>query len=213
MELLNKWHCTSYMRYELTSVVKLTNLTHVTKKLTIKQHTNKVLTKAYLNHSCLWTAIDYVTLHASSKKLVSNNEHYGVFNLALTCFGNQTPQMIKSKKSIAVYKVMKGALSGTNVQLRKTKQRNFLYKMCFLAPELENITFAANVIATQTSTVNSGLGINNVFIWPELDGFDYTALSQMPGLDVTFYYKNFFTYSVKKHTLIACNAKIKRKLN
>lgn len=191
MNNLNKWHCTSLQRYELTSVVKLTNLTYVTKKKpTLKQTNNKMLTKAYLNHCCLWTCTEVITLHASSKKLVNHYEHYGVFNLALTCFGNQTPQIIKSKKSIAVYKVMKGALSGTNVQLRKTKQINFCYKMCFLAPELEKLTFAAKVSATQTTIVNSGYGINNVFIWPELDGFDYTALCQMPGLDVTLSIKN-----------------------
>lgn len=198
MNNLNKWHCTSLQRYELTSVVKLANLTHVTKKPTLKQTNKQVINKAYLNHCCLWTKTQVITLHASSKKLVNHYSHYGVFNLALTCFGNQTPQLVKSKKSIAVYKVMKGALSGTNVQLRKTKQMNFSYKMCFLAPELEKLTFAANVIAPccpgQTTIVNSGYGINNVFIWPELDGFDYTALCQMPGLDVTYSIKNFYFF-------------------
>lgn len=208
MELISKWHCCTLQRYELTTVVKLKlpgccspradPNPKAVKAQTLhprKQH----LSKAYLNHSALWSAVDKVTLHATCKKLLTHMDLYSVFNLALCCFGNQTPQMIKSKKSIAAYKVMKGTLTGTCSQLRKQKQRNFSYKWCFLAPELQSIALAANITlhakkkhqaCEANHCANGGLGINNVFIWPELDAFDYAAFSQMPGLDVTFSYKN-----------------------
>lgn len=235
MDLISKWHCCTLQRYSLTTVVKLKTprlllygsgcetktLVHNTKANFVAKpqwpgsrdrqvFKQPVWTKGYLNHSALWHVIDNITLHATSKKLLNHMELYSVFNLTLCCFGNQTPQMIKSKKSIAAYKLMKHTLIGTCSQLRKRKQRNFSYKWFFLAAELQSIALTANVQhnaslparkplvglwqpSGRAVAVNGdrqgGLGINNVFIWPELDRFDYAGFSQMPGLDVIFYYK------------------------
>jgi ribosomal protein L5 len=134
------------------------------------------INKAYLNHMQFWQALNKTTVHGCSKKLLSMPELYASFSLALTCASCQTPSYVKSKMSVAAFKMMRGSVLGSRCALRGSRQINFCYKWSFLAPS------ADFKLSAKAST---GVGLNNIFVF-ELDILDYDAFEPLPGLELSF---------------------------
>nr|YP_010021553.1 ribosomal protein L5 [Ulva rigida]QOL10394.1 ribosomal protein L5 [Ulva rigida] len=197
------WYQLSIQRYQLPEnhtffSVGLAGGDHVdfktsTKKtlpIQLKGYTKA--TKAHFSHPRLWSSIMQISLHATTKKLLSQSELYTAFYKCFCCCG-QTPRLIKSKQPIAAFKVIKGAIVGVKCHLRKKSTYLFCYKWCFLSADLapfELLIGAEPKLLTRKSEGlgHATMGINNVFILPELDKLNYTLFQAIPGFDLTFYY-------------------------
>jgi hypothetical protein len=142
--------------------------------------------KAYLNHMLSWRRPgltqrhqsrrggNKIVLHSTSAKVCAHPELYGCLNLALSCCGSQTPQAVKSRKSVAAFKVMAGTLVGGRSVLRKATLQAFRYKWTFLSAS-EDLRGPA-----KTRSIGSGF-----FVF-ELGLLDYKAFEPLPGLYIQF---------------------------
>lgn len=137
---------------------------------------------AYHNHMLFWSGFNHfspclnkIILHSTSSTICATPELYGSLNLALSCCGGQTPHAVKSRKSVAAFKVMAGTLVGGRCVLRRT--RTFCYKWTFLSAaafDLEQRAFKnSNAVGTSFFTFECGL-------------YDYKAFEPLPGLYVQF---------------------------
>lgn len=156
---------------------KINNLSVSRYKLTLPKQIalNQTYAKAYMNHIFFWASLNKVILHSTSKKILTAPELYGSQNLALSCMAGQTPTVVKSKLSVAAFKVMVGALIGATCHIRKDRMQLFCYKWSFLA--------AAEELTGSIHT--NAIGLKNVFIF-ELDQLDYKAFEPLPGLYIQF---------------------------
>lgn len=152
-------------------------------------------TFGYVNHVKFWKQINTITLHMTSGKLLSSIELFPSFYMAQCCFGNQGPQIIRSKRAVAEFGVVKGAIIGTQSHLHKQKKYHFLYKWLFIAAGLSP---TENPISKLVSTPRAKhpvfsaqcFGVNNVFIFPELDKYNYYLFEPIGGFDLTFIQTN-----------------------
>nr|YP_010021456.1 ribosomal protein L5 [Ulva fenestrata]QOL10297.1 ribosomal protein L5 [Ulva fenestrata] len=203
------WYQLSVQRYQLTESNavfsvglagdKYTNRanfkTSTGKRFPIKSNGYTNATKAHLNHPRLWNNITEISLHATTKKLISQSELYTAFYKFFCCCG-QSPRLVKSKQPIAAFKVMKGAVVGVKSHLRKKSAHLFCYKWSFLSADLTPfqllISAEPTLLAQKSSTFtvlgHATIGINNVFIFPELDKLNYSIFQPIPGFDLTFHY-------------------------
>lgn len=207
-QVLN-WCQFSIQRYQLTENTQLFSVGLAGDKYTnhanLKNNTGKNvliesngyanMTKAHFNHPRLWNSITQICLHATTKKLLSQSELYTAFYKCFCCCG-QTPRLIKSKQPIAAFKVIKGAVVGVKCHLRKKSSHLFCYKWSFLSADLNTSqllispepTMLAQKSKTFTVLGHGTIGINNVFILPELDKLNYALFQPIPGFDLTFHY-------------------------
>lgn len=200
-QILN-WHQFSIQRYQLmdngvsflpaliVDGYKNCNLG----KPPVKDYPYANATKAHLNHPKLWGSITQIVLHATTKKLLSQSELYTAFYKCFCCCG-QTPRLIKSSQPIAAFKVIKGAVVGAQSHLHKKAVHLFCYKWSFISAELSTLQLPmkdqTNLQKKKDSNIaiNQGsIGINNIFIFPELDKLNYTLFQPIPGFDLTFHY-------------------------
>nr|UCS09822.1 ribosomal protein L5 [Percursaria percursa] len=200
------WHKSSIQRYELmnTSMPLLSQPEYYIKNNTnlitsdflkqdslLKKKTLISLTKAYFNHPKFWNNIKQITLHATSKELLSRNELYTAFYKCFCCCG-QTPRLIKSKQPIAAFKVIKGAIIGAQSNLHNKNLRLFCYKWAYLAAELHTqllVDRDPTGLEKHKGLISQGsIGINNIFVFPELDKLDYNLFQPIPGFDLRFMY-------------------------
>lgn len=163
------------------------------KKPPIRNNPYVKATKAHFNHPKLWNNIKQIVLHATTKKLLAQSELYTAFYKCFCCCG-QTPRLIKSSQSIAAFKVIKGAVVGAQSHLHKKTARLFCYKWSFLSAELTALQLLIKEgVYLQKKGDDIGLnqasiGINNIFIFPELDKLNYSLFQPISGFDLTFYY-------------------------
>ena len=146
---------------------------------------DQVMTTYYSNHVKFWGQINKITLHITSGKLLSNIELYSSFYIAFCCFGNQGPQVIRSKQAVAEFNILKGAVLGARSSLQKQKKLFFLYKWAFIVAGLP----CDNRRCWSRGFVQS-LGVNNVFVFPELDKYNYYLFEPIGGFDLAFSIKN-----------------------
>ena len=200
------WHKLSIQRYQLMDnsvsffpglrVTNYKNLESINqKKPPITGGPYVSSTKAHFNHPKLWNGITKIILHTTTKKLLTQNQLYTAFYKCFSCCG-QTPRLIKSNRSIAAFKVIKGAIVGAQSHLHKKAGRLFCYKWSFLSAELPAVQLVMkDQIYLQkkkdmTNELNQvSIGINNIFIFPELDKLSYDLFQPIPGFDLTFHYK------------------------
>jgi ribosomal protein L5 len=171
-----------------------------TKKPNMQSMPNKHVKsfKAYLNHPAFWTHLSKIIIHCNSKRLIEQSAYYGGLNLALTCIGTQTPCLIKSKKSVAVFKMFKNSPMGAVNNLRNKNIIGFCYKWTFLCPfidlknptnfSLPNLLFIPFKEGQSKGQKNS-IGIKNVLAFPELN-FNYQLFQSLSGLEIGFQKKN-----------------------
>jgi ribosomal protein L5 len=138
-------------------------------------------TQYYANHIKFWRHINNITLHITSGKLLSNIELYPSFYIAFCCFGNQAPQIIRSKRAVAEFSVIRGAIIGARSNLKNQNKLYFLYKWAFIAAGLGLIE-----IEHSSNRFVQCLGIHSIFIFPELDKYDYYLFEPIGGFDLTF---------------------------
>jgi ribosomal protein L5 len=138
-------------------------------------------TQYYANHIKFWRHINNITLHITSGKLLSNIELYPSFYIAFCCFGNQAPLIIRSKRAVAEFSVIRGAIIGARSHLKNQNRLYFLYKWAFIAAGLDLIG-----IEHSSKRFVQCLGIHNIFIFPELDKYDYYLFQPIGGFDLTF---------------------------
>lgn len=154
---------------------------------------HNTIAKVYFNHAQLWGSLKKITLHTTSGKLLSNIELYASSYIAFCCCGTQSPQIIRSKQAVAGFNVIKTAIIGTGSCLRNKNLIYFSYKWAYLAPELPYLRFSGKLLLKEKKAESSQycLGIQNVFIFPELDKYDYYLFEPMTGFDLSFYYKEY----------------------
>jgi len=163
-------------RYELTVPLYLPSIKVKNKNQKKEVAFHGYYPKAYLNHMWFWNRFKKVIIHSTSKKLLHTPELYGSLNLAFSCIACQTPQMIRSKQSIAAFKVMSGTLVGATSHLRNEKLQEFCYKWSFLA---------ASSLDLKGHDKSKTVGLTNLFVF-ELDKLDYKEFEPLSGLDISF---------------------------
>lgn len=152
----------------------------------MQQSKKKSLNLCYTfpGHPQNWSKISKITLHVTSNKLLTHSELYTPFSLAFCCVSMQTPQMVNSKRSISTYKLLKGVFIGVKSHLRDKASTVFCYKWFYLAAGANLLPISRS----HSSLFSTCLGINNVFVFPELDKFNYSLFEPIPGFDVAFYF-------------------------
>lgn len=154
---------------------------HPFAKVITRLPADQVMTTYYSNHVKFWGQINKITLHITSGKLLSNIELYSSFYIAFCCFGNQGPQVIRSKQAVAEFNILKGAVLGARSSLQKQKKLFFLYKWAFIVAGLP----CDNRRSWSRECVQS-LGVHNVFVFPELDKYNYYLFEPIGGFDLAF---------------------------
>ena len=149
------------------------------KKVIFCLSANSRKTKNYANHVKFWRRINKITLHITSGTLLSNIELYPSFYIAFCCFGNQAPQIIRSKRAVAEFSVIRGAIIGARSHLQNQNRLYFLYKWAFIAAGLPLIKHTSGGLI-------QCLGVQNIFIFPELDKYNYYLFEPIGGFDLTF---------------------------
>ena len=135
--------------------------------------------KASLNHIQYWNRIKKVVVHSTSKTFLQSPGLFGVLSLVLNCLGGQAPKIVKSKKSIAAFKLMENVLIGGSSHLRNRRLRGFCYKWSFLA---------ASASLELIGPLRTSVGLTKVLL-VELDPLDYASLEALSGLDLVFEFK------------------------
>ena len=197
------WHQFSIQRYELVNdsisfFPKLIEDNYKNSKTInqpkwpLKKSIYVNATKAHFNHPKQWDRIKQIVLHTTTKKLLAQNQLYTAFYKSFCCCG-QTPRLIKSSRSIAAFKVIKGAVVGAQSNLHRKAVRLFCYKWSFLSAELTPLQLLIknpiNLQKKDSTMLNqASIGINNIFIFPELDKLNYNLFQPIPGFDLTFHY-------------------------
>nr|YP_010437030.1 ribosomal protein L5 [Ulva meridionalis]UTA96504.1 ribosomal protein L5 [Ulva meridionalis]UTA96564.1 ribosomal protein L5 [Ulva meridionalis]UTA96621.1 ribosomal protein L5 [Ulva meridionalis]UTA96673.1 ribosomal protein L5 [Ulva meridionalis]UTA96726.1 ribosomal protein L5 [Ulva meridionalis] len=189
------WHQFSIQRYQLMDNYKHCKNINL-EKPPLKGSQYVDVTKAHFNHPKSWNSITQIVLHTTTKKLLAQNQLYTAFYKCFCCCG-QTPRLIKSGRPIAAFKVIKGAVVGAQSHLHKKAARLFCYKWCFLSAELTPLQLLMKDHQTYLQKKKEGrkvlnqvsIGINNIFIFPELDKLNYNLFQPIPGFDLTFHYK------------------------
>nr|YP_010021527.1 ribosomal protein L5 [Ulva sp. A AF-2021]QOL10368.1 ribosomal protein L5 [Ulva sp. A AF-2021] len=198
------WHQFSIQRYQLTDnsaslfptliVDNYKNCKDINlEKSSIRNNLYVNATKAHFNHPKLWNSIVQIVLHATTKKLLSQSDLYTAFYKCFCCCG-QTPRLIKSRQPIAAFKVIKGAVVGAQSHLHKKAVSLFCYKWSFLSAELTTLQLLMKDpidLEKQDRDIppnHGSVGINNIFIFPELDKLNYSLFQPIPGFDLTFHY-------------------------
>jgi ribosomal protein L5 len=196
---LFQWHTSTFQRYALTCSVCQPNLyAKLKSKSSLHSHADVdqpsqpwhaiVNTEPQITfcHGQYGHDIEKICLHVNSKQLLSQIELYNTFYQTLSCISaGQSPQQIKSKRSLAAYKVIKGHTMGASSNLRKHKMRGFYYKWFFIAPSLDGSKSQLKSKLTSVTQRNLSIGVDNIFIF-ELDRLNYSTFETMAGLDITF---------------------------
>lgn len=148
---------------------------------------------AYHNHMLFWSgfnsfspSLNRVVLHSTSSTICATPELYGCLNLALSCCGGQTPHAIKSRKSIAAFKVMSGTLLGGRCDLRSSRTRTFCYKWAFLSAGAFDENVLKNSVQSTTRSFKRATCVGTSFFTFECGLYDYKAFEPLPGLYVQF---------------------------
>jgi len=140
-----------------------------------------VLSTAYLNHPLNWSCkskASKVIVHAASEKLVNVNAYFTPLTLGFACVGGQSPSTIKSKKSVAAFKLVKNSFMGGLSSLRRKHLLQFQYKFSWISPN-------------SCSNLNGrSIGIKYL-VFPELDLIDYYAFETLQGFELHFITKPF----------------------
>ena len=183
---LLKW-TTNFQRYDLTCIkhiynnhCKLTENNLKQTRVAKAQHLNPVsnVTQHYKH-------LDKICLQSNSKLLHDTIEHYNTFYQTFNIItSGQCPQAIKSKRSEAAFKLIKGQTFGLSNDVRKKKMLGLSYKWFFIAPNLEHFKLQKRYISKK----NRIYGINNIFIF-ECDRLNYQTFEKMTGLDICFSFK------------------------
>lgn len=208
---ITDWQYRTVYRYQLAETPATTlELTYFLKKITNKINSNKLLvnlqalkksafnkttrlpaeqeiTAYYSNHVKFWGRINKITLHITSGKLPSNIELYSSFYVAFCCFGNQGPQVVRSKRAVAEFNILKGAVLGARSSLQKQKKLFFLYKWAFI---VAGLPYDNGQSWSLSNKLVQSFGIHNVFIFPELDKYNYYLFEPIGGFDLAFSSQN-----------------------
>lgn len=147
-------------------------------------------TAAYRNHMLFWSGFNHfspclskIVLHSTSGTICATPELYGSLNLALSCSGGMTPHAVKSRKSVAAFKVMAGTLVGGRSVLRSpSRMRAFCYKWTFLSAA----AFEEKVPSRSDRAFKNSNSVGTSFFTFECGLYDYKAFEPLPGLYVQF---------------------------
>ena len=148
---------------------------------------------AYHNHMLFWSGFNHysspclrkIILHSTSSTICATPELYGSLNIALSCSSGISPHPVKSRKSVAAFKVMAGALvGGRNVLRSSSRMHAFCYKWTFLSAA----AFEEKAFFTRTAAAfKSSNSVGTSFFTFECGLYDYKAFEPLPGLYVQLY--------------------------
>lgn len=153
---------------------------------------------AYRSHMLFMPGFDHfsprikkIVLHSTSGIICHTPELYGSLNLALSCICGRTPEALKSRKSVAAFKVMAGTLVGGRCVLRSHfMARMFGYKWAFLCAAVGTIkedTHAKNALfKPQGRFAGPTTAVGTDFFSFECGLYDYKAFEPLPGLYVQY---------------------------
>lgn len=149
------------------------------------QYRFDLLTKCDINNEYEIPKISKIVINMGLKELIANKNHILPAFFALMLITGQKPVPTKAKKSIAMFKLRKGFLSGLKVTLRGELMYHFLFKliMIILPKNKDFVKFSSNQF---DKNGNFSLGIDNIFLFPEIEKqLDNNQLVKPYGLDIS----------------------------
>jgi len=107
--------------------------------------------------------IQNITVNICSQSIIEEPKSILYYIMALKLITNQNPTVCKAKKSIALFKIRKGVLTGAKVTLRNESLYNFLNLFLFLIlPNLKDIKFY------KLNKGSFSIGVRDLLVFPQL---------------------------------------------
>ena len=168
-----------------------------------------LLTKLNIENEYEIPKISKIVINMGLKELVTNKNNVLPAFFALMLITGQKPMITKAKKSIAMFKLRKGFFSGLKVTLRGELMYQFLFKLVMIILP-KNKEFLKYSVKQFDKNGNFSLGIENIFIFPEIEkqldnnqlmkpyGFDISIVTDKKDLESSKFLINLFGIPLKK---------------
>jgi len=125
--------------------------------------------------------LDRIVLNMGVGEAIKDGKKVDMAARDMTAIAGQKPVIIKSRKSIATYKLRDGQAIGCKVTLRKTRMYEFIDRLVNIAlPRVRD--FRGLNPKSFDGRGNYSLGIKEHMIFPEID---YDKASDVWGMDIT----------------------------
>lgn len=119
--------------------------------------------KMNIKNSLQLPKIKDITINISSKSVIEEPKSILYYIIALKLITNQNPIVCRAKKSIALFKIRKGVLTGVKVSLKGESLYNFLNIFIFLIlPNLKDMKFY------KLTKGSLSIGIKDLLVFPQL---------------------------------------------
>jgi large subunit ribosomal protein L5 len=122
-----------------------------------------------------------ITLNMGVGEAKQNNKMLEAAQEQLATIAGQQPNVRRSRKSIASFKVREGMPVGLSVTLRRARMWEFLDRLCSIAvPRIRD--FRGLNPRSFDGRGNYSMGVKEQLIFPEID---YDSVDEVRGLDIT----------------------------
>ena len=149
------------------------------------QYRLDLLTKCNVKSEFEIPKIKKIVVNMGLKELISNKNHILPAFFSLLLITGQKPVPTKARKSIAMFKLRKGFFSGLKVTLRGYLMYHFLFKLIMIILP-KNKDFKKFTVKQLDKNGNFSLGIDNIFLFPEIEKqLDNNQSVKPYGLDIT----------------------------
>ena len=145
--------------------------------------------------------IKKITIQSTSKHIVDNKKHILSLIYALKLITGQKPLLIKSKKSIASFKIREGMIIGVKVILRKENLYNFLDNLITLVLPKNKIIKKINI---NKKKLAFNLGIDDIKKFNEIE-YNSFLFKKFYGLNINI---DFDKKVLKKEILLLSSLKV-----
>lgn len=130
-----------------------------------------------------------VHLHIYFKEAAVNKKNILPALLALEWVSNQRASLIRAKRSVASFKLRKGAYIGAKVTLRGKSAFAFLaHLISIILPQLKDFSgYKYNSVGFSNGFDRKGnftIGIDNILVFPILQ-YNYEKFKRLRGMDIT----------------------------
>ena len=124
--------------------------------------------------------LEKVVINMGVGEAVSDSKKIDIAANEMSLITGQKPIIIKSRKSVAVFKLREGMSVGCKVTLRRDRMYEFLDRLINIAlPQVRDFRGLSN--KSFDGRGNYALGLREQIVFPEID---YDAVDEMRGMDI-----------------------------
>jgi len=124
--------------------------------------------------------LEKVVINMGVGEAVSDSKKIDIAANEMSLITGQKPIIIKSRKSVATFKLREGMSVGCKVTLRRDRMYEFLDRLINIAlPQVRDFRGLSN--KSFDGRGNYALGLREQIVFPEID---YDAVDEMRGMDI-----------------------------